>query len=164
MDLEQVTYYPFRPGYASTIQKYQGAELPHVCLEQPTQALAEWPSWIGSCGWSAKHRPLPARGPIITSRSRDSSVAEFEKEQGPSTCFDTVQEHMHGQTPEERHKKGLVSKCVNRSDCQKFKLRYSSCLKQNVQPGGGCVALGRRLLGGGCVGVVALGGRLCCPQ
>jgi ASC-1-like (ASCH) protein/type II secretory pathway component PulJ len=31
-DLNKVTYYPMRPGYASTILKFQGAELPHVTL------------------------------------------------------------------------------------------------------------------------------------
>ena len=31
-DLGGLTYYPVRPGYASTIMKFQGAELPHVVV------------------------------------------------------------------------------------------------------------------------------------
>ena len=31
-DLDNVTYYPIRPGYASTIVKFQGAELEHVTV------------------------------------------------------------------------------------------------------------------------------------
>jgi ATP-dependent exoDNAse (exonuclease V) alpha subunit len=31
-DLGGITYYPVRPGYASTIMKFQGAELPHVVV------------------------------------------------------------------------------------------------------------------------------------
>ena len=31
-DLGNLTYYPIRPGYASTVMKFQGAELDHVTL------------------------------------------------------------------------------------------------------------------------------------
>ena len=33
------TYYPVRPGYASTVMKYQGAELPHVTLFLDVQGV-----------------------------------------------------------------------------------------------------------------------------
>lgn len=31
-ELENLTYYPIRPGFASTVMKFQGAELDHVTL------------------------------------------------------------------------------------------------------------------------------------
>ena len=39
-DLDDLTYYPLRPGYASTLLKFHGAELPRVLTfqVQPTQA------------------------------------------------------------------------------------------------------------------------------
>ena len=35
----KVTYYPLKPGYADTVHKFQGAELPHVTF---------WPDREGS--------------------------------------------------------------------------------------------------------------------
>ena len=46
----RVTYYPLRPGYADTAQKFQGAELPHVTF---------WPDRPG-CP-AAATRPYRAR-------------------------------------------------------------------------------------------------------
>ena len=50
----RVTYYPIRPGYADTVHKFQGAELPHVTF---------WPDRAG----------CPAAGYVALSRVRKDS-------------------------------------------------------------------------------------------
>ena len=70
-DLGGPAYYPLRPGYASSILKFQGAELPHVVvyLDKPFVPAAAYTAMSrvrmqGHCligGWVKPEHFTPAR-------------------------------------------------------------------------------------------------------